>query len=314
MNLERRRRLTEPMLTQSAIALAALVLVTTDPSYAQPLRSTSIPSSLADDEKRLLPSVMTEFYGPFEKETGYWIAKHEDSTFCIKPLRFDVRSSKLFIVAGGQLTRPPNEEDREQGKPVCDTPSGGSHADSGLLGLIVLTPNGANLGVVATNLHAPYGSWGRSPERDSVTFERLGPNGAYGWVAKDQDEHTGSEIEVSMVYGVIGDSVKLLTTIMSYWSNAGDGRGIRPDLSHWHRDYAERTSPLTAISADVVLEKRSSASSFYPIMLRVSGIYRGSPFRGSYRLVFDKSSLTYSFPKNMPDEIKPFAPRNEIKP
>jgi hypothetical protein len=40
----------------------------------------------------------------------------------------------------------------------------------------------------------------------------------------------------------------------------------------------------------------------------------GLEFRGNYRLVFDNNSPTYSFPKNMPDEIKAFAARNEIKP
>ena len=57
-----------------SIALAALVLVTAGPSYAQPLRSTSIPSSLADDEKRLMPEVMNEFYGSFDKEKACWIS------------------------------------------------------------------------------------------------------------------------------------------------------------------------------------------------------------------------------------------------
>ena len=61
-----------------SIALAAIVLVTAGPSYAQPLRSTSIPSRLADDEKRLLPEVMTEFYGSFDKEKACWISKHKD--------------------------------------------------------------------------------------------------------------------------------------------------------------------------------------------------------------------------------------------
>src|SRR4030088_171058 len=72
-----------------SIALAALVLVTTVPSYAQPLRSTSIPSSLADDEKRLMPEVMNEFYGTFDREKACWISKHEDDgrqdTYCMKP-------------------------------------------------------------------------------------------------------------------------------------------------------------------------------------------------------------------------------------
>jgi hypothetical protein len=43
-----------------SIALATLVLLTTGPSHAEPLRSTSIPSSLADDEKRLMPEVMAD--------------------------------------------------------------------------------------------------------------------------------------------------------------------------------------------------------------------------------------------------------------
>jgi hypothetical protein len=54
-----------------------------------------------------------------------------------------------------------------------------------------------------------------------------------------------------------------------------------------------------------------TTSSFYPIILRVSGVKHGRPFFGTYRLVFDKKSLTYLTPKNMPDEIKPF---DEIKP
>ena len=49
-----------------------------------------------------------------------------------------------------------------------------------------------------------------------------------------------------------------------------------------------------------------AVASFYPIILRVSGIREGRPFRGNYRLVFDKNSLTYLAPNNMPDEIKPY--------
>jgi hypothetical protein len=56
-----------------SIALAALVLVTASSGHAQPLRSTSIPSNLADDEKRLMRDVMTEFYGSFDKKKACWI-------------------------------------------------------------------------------------------------------------------------------------------------------------------------------------------------------------------------------------------------
>jgi hypothetical protein len=73
-------------LVANSLAVAALVLVTAGQGYAEPLRSTSIPSSLADDEKRLMPKVMSEFYGTFDKEKACWISKHEDATYCMKPI------------------------------------------------------------------------------------------------------------------------------------------------------------------------------------------------------------------------------------
>jgi hypothetical protein len=151
----------------TSVGLAALVLLTAGSSYAQPLRSTSIPSSLADDEKRLLPEVMNEFYGTFDKEKARWISTKSglrlepsiyrrgevdavdagdtgnvDATYCMKPIRLDVTKSsgrkQLFVVAGGQQLN-------EGGQPLeC-------HPCARVLGLIVLTPNGAKLGVVATN-------------------------------------------------------------------------------------------------------------------------------------------------------------------
>ena len=141
-----------------SIALAALVLVTAGPSYAQPLRSTSIPSSLADDEKRLMPEVMNEFYGTFDREKACWISKHEndghEDTYCMKPV--------IFIVAGGQKL--------EEGIPAE------YHAATGVFGLIVLTPRGAHLGAVATNnLYEGFETYGRYPRPESVTIHRLGP-------------------------------------------------------------------------------------------------------------------------------------------
>jgi hypothetical protein len=253
-----------------SIALAAIVIVTAGPSYAQPLRSTSIPSRLADDEKRLLPEVMTEFYGSFDREKSCWISKHEEGTYCMKPIRLDVRSSSgrrmLFIVAGGQ------QLDKE-GRPEEH------HAAEGVFGLIVLTPNGANLDVVATNgLYEGFEKYGRYPRHDAVTIHRLGPNGAYGWVAKAGENHSGREDRWAKVYGLIGNSLKPLTTITSYYSDEGMS-GCGPEAH------------CTALSIKYTFEAHSSASSFYPIVLRVSGIQKGRPFRGNYRLVFDEKSL-----------------------
>ena len=148
-------------LVAKSLALAALVLLIAGAGYAQPLRSTSIPSSLADDEERLMPEVMTEFYGSFDREKACWISKHEDTllhegnrTYCMKPIRLDVRSSRgrkmLFIVAGGQQLN-------EEGQPLeC-------HACAGVLGLIVLTPK---IRIVLDGLLGHSEPAGHNPERD----------------------------------------------------------------------------------------------------------------------------------------------------
>jgi hypothetical protein len=285
-----------------SFALAALVLLTSGQSYAEPPRSTSIPSSLAGDEKRLMPKVMSEFYGTFDKEKACWISTksgppprpgpymwlgpentvNEDTTYCMKPIRLDVIKSTgrkmLFVVAGGNL---------------IDGEVHRSDPDPGVLGLIVLTPNGANLGVVATNdLYEGYESYGGYPEQDTVTVHELGPNGTYGWVAKLGYAHSNQEFEWVQVYGVIGNSVKLLTIFVTHYSE-----GICQE------------GGCSNLSVKYTFDTHSSASSFYPLKLRVAGIQKGRPFRGNYRLVFDDKSLKYLTPENVPDEIKPPASR-----
>ena len=158
-----------------------------------------------------------------------------------------------------------------------------------------MTPNGANLGVVATNdLYEWFGPYNSIPEHDTVTIHRLGPNGAYGWIAKSGEDHGGYDVSWAKVFGVIGQSVKPLTTITTFFLS-GEASGCGTEGQ-------ERCSTLSVTYA---FDTHSSASSFYPIILQVSGIKNGRPFRGNYRLVFDKNSLIYLTPKSMPDEIKP---------
>ena len=260
-----------------------------------------------------MPEVMNEFYGTFDKEKACWISSRSgpsplpaayrwwgvdtentvntDTTYCMKPIRLDVTKSSgqkhLFIVAGGNIVG-----------------SEGCHPCAGVLGLIVLTPNGANLAVVATNdLYEGYDTYGGYPQGDnivrpsseaSVTIHKLGPNETYGWVANLREFHSGYDIRWVQVYGVIGRSVRLLTTVITrFESNEASGCG---------QEGQERCSDL---SVKYTFDTHSSANSFYPLILQVSGIRKGRPFRGNYRLVFDKSLLTYLAPNNMPDEVKP---------
>jgi hypothetical protein len=190
-----------------------------------------------------MPEVMNEFYGTFDREKACWISKHEDDghedTYCMKPIRLDVRSSSgrrmLFIVAGGQKL--------EEGIPAE------YHAATGVLGLIVLTPRGANFGVVATNnLYEGFETYGRYPRPESVTIHRLGPNGAYGWLAELGDQHSGHDIRWVQVYGVIGNSVELLTTVTSLFSTCG-----------------QQPASCSTLSVKYAFQTQSSASSFYPV-------------------------------------------------
>jgi hypothetical protein len=245
------------MCVAKSMVLATFVLVTAGPSYAQPLRSTSIPSSLADDEKRLMPKVMTEFYGTFDKEKACWIstksgpppepaphmwgvdtenAVNEDITYCMKPIRLEVIKSTgrkmLFVVAGGNFI---DADGQPQGCDAC----------AGLLGLVVLTPNGANLGVVGTNdLYEGYESYGGYPQHDTITVHKLGPNGTYGWVAKLGYEHSGQEHEWVQLYGMIGRSVRLLATVITHFASgeaslwAGRARALQRPFSQIHIRYA----------------------------------------------------------------------------
>ena len=92
---------------------------------------------------------------------------------------------------------------------------------------------------------------------------------------------------------MIGNSVKLLTIFVTHFSGEFSG---------------------TTLSVKYTFDTQSSASSFYPLILRVSGVQKARPFRGNYRLVFDDKSLKYVTPKNLPDEIKAPASRTEINP
>ena len=90
------------------------------------------------------------------------------------------------------------------------------------------------------------------------------------------------------------NSVSLLTAITSHYENPMTCESEGP-------------KSCVNLSVEFVFDAHSSAnSSFYPLILRVSGIKNGRPFGGNYRMDFDKSSLTYPAPKGMPDEVKPF--------
>jgi hypothetical protein len=96
-------------------------------------------------------------------------------------------------------------------------------------------------------------------------------------------------------YGVVGNSVKLLTAFVTYYSD----EGACPEVG------------CSTLSVKYTFDTHSSGT-FYPLMLQVSGIQSGRPFRGNYRLVFDEKSRKYLRPENVPDEIMPWVERTSV--
>jgi hypothetical protein len=203
----------------------------------------------------------------------------------MKPIKSETVSStdgkRLFVVVSGQKLD-------ESGEPEE------SHAAPGALGLIVLTPNGPHLGIVASNsLYEDFGHWGMAVDRTSVAIRQLGSKGSYGWVMNSSKVHFGTASDFAGIYGVIGDTVSLLTTLVTHYDDSGSGA------------CGDERRRCTELAVNYVFEPSATQSDFYPIILRVSGIKGGRPFKGNYRLVFDKDSLKYVVPKGVPEEIAP---------
>lgn len=229
--------------------------------------------------------VMTEFYGSYSKERSCWIGRHGGAKYCTKPARLDIvgsdTNSKIFIaVSGPKLDEDGQRED-------C-------HTCAAALGLIVLAENGSQLGVVAKNDlfedFAPYG--GTLVSDNAFSVRKLGPQGSYGWLIKNEHLASGAHFVTPLIYGVVGDSVVSLGDVTTHI----DTTAICTDT--------ESPEDCTDISGDFVIDANSPANTFYPLVLRASGFTQGRSFEGTYRFVFDERALKYTVPQNMPDELK----------
>jgi hypothetical protein len=91
------------------------------------------------------------------------------------------------------------------------------------------------------------------------------------------------------LYGLIGDAVLSIGSIPAHFDDTGscDNRQCS--------DY----------SFEIIIDASSGGELFYPLLLRASGVRKGRSFRNTYRLTFDKSSFTYTIPRDMPQEVKP---------
>lgn len=233
------------------------------------LRTTSIPSTAISDPEGLLKAVMREFYGTFSQTKVCWITKRADETDCMKPYKMDIigadNNRRLFIVIAGQKLD-------DDGTPQE------SHVSSGVLGLIVLSENGAQLDVVATNgLYEDFGSFGSVPPVTSFTIHELGPNGSYGWIIQDKEFGNGEEVDFNQLYAVIGDTITSIGSIPARFTDSE---------AHCYQ-------PCSNYSIDLLIDPTAQNARFYSLILRTSGIKDGQAFNKTYRVPFDTSSFKY---------------------
>jgi hypothetical protein len=262
----------------SLIAISSVLPIAELPAArAKALRTTSISSTLIADPKILLKAVMNEFYGTYNKTSECWITKGLDKTYCMKPYKVDTVVSGpdriLFIVIAGQTLR-------DDGTPVT------CHACRGVLGLIVLSENGTQLGLVAkNNFYEDFGTYGSLPPVESFTLRELGPNGSYGWVIHSGGAHGGKEYDFNDLYGVFGDTITAIGSIPSHFAKT-----VGSDCDG---------KLCTDFSIKLLIDSTVPIAPFYPLILRVSGSKNGQPFNKTYQVPFDKSSFSYLIPQEL---------------
>jgi hypothetical protein len=264
------------------VSLAQVAEETTHSTIAQVRQGTSISSALVGKPTEFWAAFMSEFYGAYDKTKKCWTSKYQGKDYCMRPHKLDVVGAEgnkwLFAAIGG-------EQLDENGEPVS------CHACSGAMGLFVLSEAGSTLGIVAKNgLYEDFGSWSTVPDADQVAVRRLGPGGSYGWVISTGETHFGKTTGYYNLYGVVGDAIVSLGTIPAHFDDQGSCDNKRCS------DY----------SFELIVDASSGDQLFYPLVLRASGERKGRLFNNTYRLAFDKSSLRYRIPPDLPQEVKPF--------
>lgn len=271
-----------PTLSTKAVALAFAALFHSAGGAA----AASIPAHAAQDPKTLWRLVMESYYGPYDKALKCWTARIAEDHVCMRPQRLDritVRNSEhLFLAIGG--TRIGQDGEFQT-----------SHADSGVLGLLVLKADGPTLRLVAKNdLHAGFGSFGNPPSEESIAVREVGPNDTYGWVVSDGWMGQGHVITYSNILAPIGDTIVGIGSIPVHYDNSGNcenGKIIGSDTA------------CTDYSGELLFDSADTSGRFYPLILKVTGTREGTVLDQAFTTSFDPGKLTYKAMQGLPEEF-----------
>ncbi len=249
-------------------------------------RAATIPVEAVSQPKILWRLVMEDFYGPYDRHQKCWISHIGGDTICMRPHRLDQVSvggiNHYFLVIGG------NRLD-ENGMPQQ------SHADAGVMGLIIFKDNGRNLKLVAKNdLHAAIGSFGSIPAEEQFAVREIGPNDTYGWIAESGWMGQGITITYSGIFVAIGDTIADLGSLPSHYDNSGNCENGKVIGSG---------EPCSDYSATIMFDPQQHNERFYPALLKVTGSREGMIIDQTFVTKFDPSRLAYGKIDGLPKEF-----------
>ena len=268
------------MLTYVLRLICALATVLVLPFQAA-ASSTDIPASHGDDLRQLWRSVMSVFYGPYDRSEKCWVGTFEiygeDTTLCMRPHKLDIVEAEhgrefYFAIGGHALPHPM------------------SSAAPGPLGLLVLRQDGDRLKVKAKHLVHEIGFYGETPRETFFEFEQIGPEKTFGWVVETGIYHNGQLYAYHSVFGPRGDDIALLGYIPSGFDETDVCTDGKSDFSG-----EGCTKYFGKISFS-----RQGAGQFFPMTIQFEGLLDGEKDRREYILNFDTSKQRYVLPDDFP--------------
>ena len=214
--------------------------------------------------------------GPYNGLTG----EREFTGYCIEIDRQRVletdKGKRLYIVVKG------NASFNEDGEALEYTDT---RFDSGLVGMLVLKPQGSSWQVESANPTMTAGSFGFGLSK--WRLQKFGPN-AWGFLNKHGDTHQGYTSTSFVILTPNGRGIMESWIGASFDSGGSDGCG-----GQGQRLCNDR-------SADLEIDTSKTVNGFYPLKLTVNGYNQGKTYKNSIFSINYQKNKGYIEPNEYP--------------
>ncbi len=227
-------------------------------------------------EARISSSIfylLNQVYGNYDAKRKCWVTPIESSSesyYCMKITKSKIINTKSgkrnYLVLTSDVINQSGEE-------------GGSHAESGKVGLFIIKLKGTKL--LAANPEIFLGSWGRAPTEWNLI--KLAPSDYWGWQTSFGYVGQGLYFEYYILFAPYGKrGIKELTTIQTHFDDSGvDGS--------------------TEITAKIKVDNSKVHERVFPLKVKITGKINGKKLRvRTWVLPFNTKKWQYVQPKRWP--------------